>query len=77
MLADMTTALLESRAMPRKSSQPSNPSDEVRCVVNMSREQRQRFKAFCARVGRDIEDVGKDWIMERLLQEERKIERKS
>jgi hypothetical protein len=72
MLADMSAALLESPAMPPKPSRPAQPSDEVRCVLLMTRVDRARFKFFCEARGLDMEEVGARWIMERLALEESK-----
>lgn len=59
--------------MPRKPEREPRPDDEVRYTGLMSRADRARFKYFCDRLGKDMERVGPQWILERLAQEERKL----
>jgi hypothetical protein len=46
--------------------EPETPAEFVRYVGKMTREQRARFRYFCDKLGQDMEDVGVEWIMERL-----------
>ena len=48
---------------------PVNPSEPVRYVGKMTRAERALLKYFCERIGRDMEIVGVEWIMERLRTE--------
>jgi hypothetical protein len=71
----MSNALLDSPGMAktRDTVKPPRPDDEVRFVCNMTRDERARLKAFCARIGQDMESIGARWILDRLAAEERKL----
>jgi hypothetical protein len=61
--------------MPKKPDTKPSPDDVVRYTGLMTRADRARLRYFCERTGQEMEAVGPRWIMERLVQEERKLAR--
>lgn len=59
--------------MPRKPDKSPTPQDPVRYTGVMTREDRARLRYFCERTSQDMDEVGPRWIMERLVEEERKL----
>jgi hypothetical protein len=69
----MPTAVLESLNMAKRTEKPADEmTDPVRYTGVMERDDRNRFKAFCALTGQDMEIVGPRWIMDRLAEEQAK-----
>ena len=68
----MTVTSTESAAVPKKPTNPQ-PTDEVRLVAVLTREQRARFRYFCDRIGSDVERLSAQWILDRLESEEKKL----
>ena len=63
--------------MPKRKADTSetskSPTDVVRFVGLMKREDRARFRYFCDRAGQDMEQVAAAWVLDRLAEEERKL----
>ena len=78
MMLLMPVLEIESRGMAKTKQgddRANRPNDEVRYLAIMTRDERARLKAFCARIGEDMERLGARWIVERLTVEERKLSR--
>lgn len=68
-LATMTPVALPDMAKKKQTTgtgAEADPNEEVRFVGKMKRSDRARFRYFCDKLGRDMEDVGVEWILERL-----------
>lgn len=75
MLLFMSVAVLDFPGMAKQEQgqKDRKPTDEVRFVAMMTREQRARFRIFCLRIGADMEKIGAQWILDRLAAEEKKL----
>lgn len=60
--------------MAKRDQEPAGKPDgeKQRTMIMLDKDVHRRFKAFCVLNGGNIEDVGAQWIAERLQQEERK-----
>jgi hypothetical protein len=72
MLANAQVCEIES--LPIMAKMQSRASDgRKRVVVKMSPEVHRRLRLYCVATAQNIEDVGAQWIEERLLIEEKKL----
>ena len=78
MISVMVAALIQSPSMAKRKSLEDSPrpDDIVRFTALMRRDDRARFKYFCERTGQEMEQVGARWIMDRLTEEEKRLDRR-
>lgn len=61
-------------ARPTKANErPKKPDDKVRFIAAMTRAERAEVSRYCDHFGKDQEEVGAQWILERLALEKKKL----
>lgn len=70
--AIVAAMLMQAVQFRRMGKEQSKQAEPARVMVKMDRDIHRRFKIFCVATGQKIEDVGAQWIADRLAIEEKK-----
>jgi hypothetical protein len=57
----------------KKDEKPKLPTDPVRFVAEMTRAERAELSRYCDHFGLRMEELGKQWLLERLAIEKKKL----
>jgi hypothetical protein len=70
----MPAVLSADMARPKKQDEkPKHPNDPVRFIAEMSRAERARLARYCDHFGVRMEKLGREWLLDRLAAEEKKL----